>query len=100
LSDDHSEWKQIWGRVLMAAKTRIPKEQNSLKGQYANYFKVGHNAFEFVIDFGQYFSRNKTAHVHSRIVTGPIYAKSLLETLRRSIERHEKMYGSIDKDEG
>jgi hypothetical protein len=23
------------------------------EGRYANYFQIGHNAFEFIIDFGQ-----------------------------------------------
>lgn len=59
------------------------------EGKYANYFEVGHNAFEFVLDFGQSYVDGKNVHFHSRIVTSPIYAKALLETLRRSVEQYE-----------
>jgi hypothetical protein len=66
-----------------------------IEGRYANYFKVGHNAFEFVIDFGQYYFENEEAEPYTRIVTSPCYAKELLETLRESIERYEKVFGDI-----
>jgi hypothetical protein len=53
-----------------------------LEGQYANYFKIGYNAYEFVIDFGQYYSESEDAHIQTRIVTSPAYAKALLNTLQ------------------
>jgi hypothetical protein len=72
-----------------------------LEGRYANYFKVGHNAFEFVLDLGQYYPENETEYFHTRIITGPIYAKSLLNILRESILEYERTYGSIPQaDEG
>jgi hypothetical protein len=40
-----------------------------LEGKYANYFKVGYNAFEFVIDFGQCYSDDEEAQLHTRIIT-------------------------------
>ena len=71
-----------------------------LKGQYANYFKVGYNAFEFVLDFGQYFQQNGKDQFHTRIVMGPVYAKALLDTLRASIGTYEQSFGVIpDQDE-
>lgn len=70
-------------------------DSRKLEGRYSNYFKVGHNAFEFVLDFGQFYSESKEAHLHTRIITSPIYVKSLLETLRESIERYEKSFGAI-----
>ncbi len=70
-----------------------------LEGRYANYFKVGHNAMEFVIDFGQHYSGTEDAELYTRIVTGPCYAKSLLELLWESIEQYEKVFGSIKKIE-
>lgn len=66
-----------------------------LEGRYANYFKVGHNAFEFVLDFGQLFPESTGSQLHTRIITSPIYAKTLLETLRESIEQYEETFGSI-----
>lgn len=65
------------------------------EGKYANYFKIGHNAFEFVIDFGQFYTDNAEAHLHTRIVTNPMYAKAILETLRESIDRYERAFGTI-----
>ncbi len=38
-----------------------PQEADQLTGQYANYYQVGHNAFEFVLDFGQYYPENGEA---------------------------------------
>lgn len=70
-----------------------------LEGRYANYFKVGHNALEFVIDFGQHYSGTEDAELYTRIVTGPCYAKSLLEILKESIEQYEKAFGIIEKVE-
>lgn len=62
------------------------------KGQYANYFQIGHNAFEFVIDFGQFYQENHEPRFHTRIITTPDYAKALLEALRDSITRHEQTF--------
>lgn len=72
-----------------------PRNSRKLEGRYSNYFKVGHNAFEFVVDFGQFYSESKEAHLHTRIITSPIYVKSLLETLRESIERYEQAFEVI-----
>lgn len=79
-------------------KNRECKNSNSekkLEGRYANYFKVGYNAFEFVFDFGQHYTENEEAELYTRIVTSPCYAKELLDTLRESIERYEKVFGDI-----
>jgi hypothetical protein len=61
-----------------------------LEGKYVNYFKVGHNAFEFVLDFGQSYLENEDPQIHTRIVTSPAYAKALLDTLRESLAQYEK----------
>ena len=71
------------------------RDSRKLEGRYSNYFKVGHNAFEFVVDFGQFYSESKEAHLHTRIITSPVYIKSLLETLRDSIEQYEQAFGAI-----
>ena len=52
-----------------------------LEGRYTNYFTVGHNAFEVVLVFGQFYEGNREPQLHTRIVTGPAYAKKLLEVL-------------------
>ena len=74
-----------------------PRHSGRPEGRYSNYFKVGHNAFEFVLDFGQFYPENVNAQLHTRIVTSPNYARALLETLRESIEQYEKTFGAIQE---
>lgn len=66
-----------------------------LDGSYANYFRVGHNAFEFVLDFGQCYPPGDDDRFHSRVITTPAYAKAFSETLRDSIARYEEVFGTI-----
>lgn len=75
--------------------SKASKSGNKIEGKYANYFKVGHNALEFVLDFGQHYSENEEAELYTRIITSPYYARELLETLRVSIEQYEKTFGTI-----
>jgi hypothetical protein len=65
------------------------------EGRYANVFQVGHNAFEFVIDFGQANLPDSGSRYHTRIITGPAYAKVLYAVLRESVERYEAAFGTI-----
>jgi hypothetical protein len=74
------------------------RSDKKLEGRYANYFKVGYNAFEFLFDFGQYYSENEEAELYTRIVTNPCYAKELMRTLRESIERYEEVFGNIEAE--
>ena len=72
-----------------------------LDGHYSNYLKIGHNAFEFLFDFGQFYMGSEEADFHTRVVTSPIYAKAFLETLGHSIAQYEAAYGAIrEMDEG
>ena len=59
---------------------------------YANYFEVGHTAFEFVIEFGDGYAAKPRA-CHTRIVTNPVYALELLDVLERAVRRYESRYG-------
>jgi uncharacterized protein DUF3467 len=77
-----------------------PQETNRLTGQYANYYKVGHNVFEFVLDFGQYYPENGEAQFHTRIISNPVYTKALVQLLEKSIEQYEQMFGGIPRAEG
>lgn len=72
------------------------RKKRSLQGKYANYFKVGHNAYEFVIDFGQYYPETEEAELFTRIVTSPAYAKSLLQTLQDAITFYEGVHGKCE----
>ena len=82
----------------MNHKREIPLNAGKLEGRYANYFKVGHNAFEFVIEFSQFYPQGGEVQLHTRIITSPVYAKALLKTLQESIERHEETFGAVQKE--
>ena len=77
-----------------------PLDTDHLEGRYANYFKVGCNAFEFLLDFGQLYVESERERLHTRIITSPIYAKALFETLRESIDRYEQTFGAIQRESG
>ncbi len=80
----------------MSFSQNLPRQKTEkLEGRYANYFKVGYNEFEFVIDFGQFYHDDEDTRMHTRIITSPAYMKALLETLRKSIEECERAYGNI-----
>ncbi len=68
-----------------------------LEGRYANYFEVGYNTYEFILDFGQRYSESEDAKSHTRIVTSPVYAKAFLETLRDSVSKYEQLFGTTGK---
>ena len=62
------------------------------KGVYANYFEIGHTAFEFVLYFGQSYA-HKQPWCHTRLVTSPTYARALLETLTKAYEEYCRQFG-------
>jgi hypothetical protein len=65
------------------------------EGRYANYFKAGHNAFEVILEFAQFYEGDTQPRVHTRIVTSPAYAKAFFEVLRDSLATYENAYGPI-----
>lgn len=99
-----SSEKHVGGKVTekdMHAKILSNREQSDLQnnspdhGRYANYFKIGHNAFEFLLDFGQSYAQDGNPPFHTRIVTTPVYAKTFLRILEGSISRYEELFGTI-----
>ncbi len=82
----------------MAPNNNTSRKGIRLEGKYANYFAVGYNAHEFIFDFGQHYSENDQAELHTRIITSPAYAKSLFELLDQSIAEYKKAHGSIEDD--
>jgi len=69
------------------------------EGRYANYFEVGHNAFEFVLDFGQFFPSMGMPQFHTRIITSPAHAWAMLVTLQEAVERYQRTFGPIREGE-
>jgi hypothetical protein len=62
-------------------------------GRYANCFQIGHNAFEFLLDFGQVSSEGGHPSFHTRIIIAPASAKILHELLDQSIQQHAVTFG-------
>jgi len=75
----------------MGRSMRHEEESPTIEGKYANYFRVGHNAFEFILDFGQLFAETSQEQLHTRIITSPAYAKEL----RDSVQKHERTFGEV-----
>ncbi|MFZ1983469.1 MAG: DUF3467 domain-containing protein [Desulfatitalea sp.] len=72
---------------------------SKLATHYANFFKTGFNAFEFVIDFGRHYSESEDAELCARIIVSPGYIKELQAILRESIEQYEQSFGAIKTEE-
>lgn len=70
-----------------------------LEGRYSNYFKIGFNAFEFLVEFGQLYPENVQTKLHTRIITGPLYAQKLCELLQDSLAKYEQAFGNILNNE-
>jgi hypothetical protein len=66
---------------------------------YVNYFEVGHNPFEFLMDLGQYHPGASEGDgriaIHTRIAIAPPYAKMLSDLLSRAVQEHENQHGQI-----
>ena len=69
------------------------QDSESIEGKYANYFQIGHNAIEFIVDFGQLYLDDTAPLLHTRIITSPSYAINLLKLLTEALAEHEVHYG-------
>jgi hypothetical protein len=66
-------------------------DETELERRYANFFRVGYNAYEFVIDFGQEYPP-ESERIHTRIVTSTPLARNLSDTLQRSLKEHDSTF--------
>ena len=71
------------------------RRRRAPRAAYANYFEVAHNAFEFLVDFGQFDPNAAVVTMHSRIATGPAHAKLLTQLLADAVARFEAEHGAI-----
>jgi len=66
---------------------------------YVNYFEVGHNPFEFLLDLGQFhpgaIESEGRVSIHTRIALAPPYAKMFSDLLTRAVQEHESEHGAI-----
>lgn len=74
-----------------------PPGERDREGRYANVFKVGFNAYEFVIDFGQQYDAGE-ARTHTRILTSPAMAQNLRDVLEQSVREYGRLYPSPEKE--
>jgi hypothetical protein len=81
----------------MDPESQESQAADQIEARYANYFKVGYNALEFLLDFGQFYPESERPRLHTRIVTSPTYAKALLEILRESVVQYEEEFGVIER---
>jgi hypothetical protein len=98
------EFLNIWKLIFMqSSKSKKSTGELSdcssrIEGKYANYFKIGYNAFEFVFDFGQNYTENDEAELYTRIILAPVFAKALFDTLQESIEKYENEHGHTKEE--
>src|SRR5690349_1408056 len=70
-------------RVVMSDKD---KKRLSHAAQYANFFQVGHNAYEFLLEFGQ-----RDSEIHTRIYLSPQHARMLSNLLLDALREHSML---------
>jgi len=73
--------------------TRRERDQGGGKkgdARYANSFQIGHNAFEFLLEFGQHEAR-----IHTRIYVSPQHARMFADLLSESLRKYEAAFGPM-----
>jgi hypothetical protein len=71
------------------------QDSGNIEAKYANYFQIGHNAIEFVIECGQFYADETIPSIHTRIITSPSYVKELVELLQKSLAEHQEQFGPV-----
>jgi hypothetical protein len=70
------------------------------KGEYANYFEVGHDFVAFFVDCGQAGHDVQGTKLYSRIITSPIGAQQLSTILARALREYRRRFGAIRDEQG
>ena len=60
--------------------------------RYANYFQVGYNAFEFLLEFGQ-----REGRIHTSIYVSPQHAKMLSDLLLGALKEYSEGKGNTEE---
>jgi hypothetical protein len=81
--------------AVLSSTATVMQNSESIEAKYANYFQIGQNAIEFVVEFGQLYSDETLPLLHTRIVTNPSYAKTLLTLLQEALAEHEAQFGPV-----
>lgn len=86
MADLLSEGFPVEGGGEASAVEELPE------ARYTNYFRIGFNAYEFVVDFGQEYPP-AAERIHTRIVLSAPLVRNLSETLERSLRNHARSFG-------
>ncbi len=78
---------------LYLAESETPTFQDLIEARYANFLRVGHNASEFILEFGQAYSGSTAEVLHTRIVTNPTYARHFFTVLGESLQKYDSDRG-------
>jgi|SRR3954453_21389001 len=81
----HARIVEIGGGKSMSSGPRKPKED----ARYANFFQVGYNAFEFLLEFGQ-----REGRIHTSIYVSPQHAKMLSDLLLGALKEYNETQGA------
>ncbi len=81
-------------------QVRIEIEDKVADGVYANLAFIASNNSEFIFDFARFLPGNTRGKVASRVILGPIQAKSFLKSLADAVEQFEKKFGTITSEPG
>jgi hypothetical protein len=79
----------------MERKARHNAAGDGPEAHYSNYFQVGFNAFEVIVEFGQHHEGAKQPRIHTRIVAAPPYAQVLMGLLKNALAEYEQKFGPI-----
>jgi hypothetical protein len=79
----------------MAPDSAANNHEQPREGRYANHFHIGFNAFEVVLQFGQFYEGNSQPVMHTTIITSPAYAQSLLQLLSGSLAQYRESFGEL-----
>lgn len=69
------------------------------EGRYANYFEIGHNAFEFLLDLGQLGLETEPARIYLRVITSPSGARQLHQLLNEALAEYRRSFGAIRQED-
>jgi len=73
----------------MLSRTPKPGGRKKDAARYANFFRIGQNPFEFLLEFGQHDVR-----IHSRIYVSPQHAKMFADLLRETLDTYQSTFGA------
>jgi hypothetical protein len=59
--------------------------------RYANFFQVGYNAFEFLLEFGQ-----REGRIHTSIYVSPQHARMLSDLLLGALKEYGEAHGPAE----